>query len=268
MFSIKDVSKYEKIIDNNIIIGLPNLNNSEIKFVGKENILYCEDGVVLNNSELVFQGSNSVIYIGKNNISINVTVNNNSVFRMGRNTYINGKLTAITSEEKHIFFGDNGMASFGVGIRVADPHLIYSTKTYERINPSKSVYVGDHVWIGQSVLLLKGTHIGSGSIIGANSVVAGKKIPSNTSWVGNPAKLIATDIFWDSHCVHSWTSENTLKSQKFNNGDIYIYKFNDEISISFDSIDDLLTKAKTSKEKLDVLLKIAEKNVKNRFAKN
>lgn len=265
MFSVTDVSKYENIIDNNIIIGSPKLNSSEIKFFGKDNILFCEDGVSLNKSNIAFQGSNSVIYIGKNNISIDVIVFNNSVFRFGKNAYINGKLSATTSEEKHIFFGDDCMLSFGVFIRVADPHLIYNTKSFNRVNPSKSVFVGDHVWIGQSVLLLKGTQIFSGSIIGGNSVVAGKAIPSNTSWAGNPAKQIGENVFWDPHCVHSWTSAETEKFKIFDKGEIYIYN-SCKNSLSFEDIDKSLTSACTSSEKLNILKQIAENTNKCRFA--
>ncbi|MBD5535199.1 MAG: hypothetical protein HDQ99_06015 [Lachnospiraceae bacterium] len=267
MLTVTDILKYENIIDNNIIIGAPKLNGSEIEFGGKDNILFCERGVTLNNSIITFGGSNSVMYIGKNNCSLQVTVHNNSVFRLGRNTYINGRLAAICSEEKHIFIGDGCLISFGVNIRVADPHLIYDSKTSERINPSKSVFIGDHVWIGQSALLLKGSQISSGSILGANSVVAGKKVSSNTSWAGNPVKMIATDIFWDSHCVHAWTSEETARFKVFDKRDVYIYT-QSEGSISFEYIDNLLTSAKTSEEKLSVLKDIAEKNDKNRFAKS
>lgn len=207
------------------------------------------------------------MYIGKNNCSMQVTVHNNSVFRLGRNTYINGKLMAICSEEKHIFIGDDCLISFGVHIRVADPHLIYDSKTSERINPSKSVFIGDHVWIGQSVILLKGSQLNSGSIIGANSVVAGKTVPFNTIWAGNPAKMIATDIFWDSHCVHAWTSEETARFKTFDRKDVYIYTQSED-SISFEYIDNCLSHAKTSEEKLNVLKAIAEKNDKNRFAES
>jgi len=255
MLSITDIAKYSDNSENNVVIGSPNLIGSEIKFVGKDNILFCEEGITLKNSTITFQGSNSIVYIGKNNFSINITVHNNSVFRIGKGTYINGRLTAITSEEKHIFFGDDCMVSFGVSIRVADPHLIYSTKTYERINPSKSVFIGDHVWIGQSALLLKGTQIGSGTIIGANAVVAGKKIPSNTSWAGNPAKMVGADIFWDRPCVHAWTRKETMEAKVFDGDDRYVYMYSKN-SISFDYIDNLLTNARTSKEKLDILIQI------------
>lgn len=105
--------------------------------------------------------------------------------------------------------------SFDVWIRTADPHLVYRAEDGRRINPSRDVVIGDHVWLGQSAMLLKGAAIGSGSIVGGAAVVAGKTVPSNTSWAGNPARQIARGIFFDGACVHGWTAEQTAASQTF-----------------------------------------------------
>lgn len=51
------------------------------------------------------------------------------------------------------------------------------------------VSIGDRVWIGENVCILKGVNIGNGCIIGANSVVT-KSIPDGCIVGGNPAKVI------------------------------------------------------------------------------
>lgn len=51
------------------------------------------------------------------------------------------------------------------------------------------IKIGNNVWIGESVSILKGVSIGDGCIIGANSVVT-KSIPEGCIVVGNPAKVI------------------------------------------------------------------------------
>jgi predicted DCC family thiol-disulfide oxidoreductase YuxK len=43
--------------------------------------------------------------------------------------------------------------------------------------------------------------------------VAGKAIPSNTSWAGNPARQIGRGVFFDGACVHGWTCEQTERFQ-------------------------------------------------------
>ena len=56
---------------------------------------------------------------------------------------------------------------------------------------SKSIQLGNYVWIGANCVILKGIQIGDGAIIGAGSCVT-KDIPANQVWAGNPAKLIRT----------------------------------------------------------------------------
>lgn len=51
------------------------------------------------------------------------------------------------------------------------------------------VHIGNNVWLGENVCVLKGVHIGENSIIGAASVVI-KSIPANSIAVGTPAKVI------------------------------------------------------------------------------
>lgn len=54
---------------------------------------------------------------------------------------------------------------------------------------TRAVTIGDHVWIGDQTIILKGVTIGSNSIIGAGSVVTAS-IPSNVVAAGNPCKVI------------------------------------------------------------------------------
>lgn len=182
----------EHISDNRIIADAQksSMDGSKIIFNGSGNILVIEDGVRLDSSTVLFNGSNAVCYLGanKNPYYANLTVNNNSCIFFGRGNYINGKMTLITSEQQNIIIGDDGLFSFGIFIRTADPHLLYDCENCTRINPSKSVFIGDHVWIGQNVLILKGTAVGSGSVIGGAALLSGKSVPSNTVCGGNPAK--------------------------------------------------------------------------------
>ena len=49
--------------------------------------------------------------------------------------------------------------------------------------------VGDRVWIGANVTILKGVTVGDNAVIGAGSVVT-KDIPAQAIAVGNPAKVL------------------------------------------------------------------------------
>lgn len=57
------------------------------------------------------------------------------------------------------------------------------------------VIIGDHVWICSNVSITKGVTIGEGAIISANSVVT-TNIPAHCIASGNPAKVIAENVYW------------------------------------------------------------------------
>lgn len=206
-----------KLEDNKFVGELPRLTNSQININGKNNIFVCENGVSLWNSKIDFNGDNSVLYLSSNSFdyALNISINGNNVCFIGKNNFFNGISTIVLSEAKNVIIGSDCLFSYGISIRVADVHLIYNTKTKERLNYSKSIYIGDHVWLGQSAMILKGTNIGSGSIIGAGTVLSNKIVPSNTTFAGSPARLIKEDTFWVGYSVHPWDEITTLKYSKY-----------------------------------------------------
>lgn len=264
-----------KLGNGNCLLGdLPQLINSNIVINGSGNILICKSPVKLVNSKITFNGNHSIVYLCENKFDyhLDITLYNDAVFYMGHHNYINGALDIILSEQKHCFIGDNCLLSFGIWIRNADPHLVYSCKTNERKNLSKSIFIGDHVWIGQEAMLLKGTQIDSGSIIGARSVVTGKKVPHNEAWGGNPCRKLEEDIFWQDSCVHRWLEEDTQHSLYFENFaekrkiavDAYKFSFHQEESISFAELDQKMSSKKPEHiiQYLDI---ISREKRKNRF---
>ncbi|MGN0544417.1 MAG: acyltransferase [Acutalibacteraceae bacterium] len=266
---MEEITKLATEASQNKVIGNvqnDSIDGAKIIFKGTGNILVIEDGVKLCSSTVLFNGSNAVCYLSanKNPYYINLTINNNGCIYFGRDCYINGKMTLITSEQQNIIIGNEGLFSFGIFIRTADPHLIYDCGSGRRINPSKSVFIGDHVWIGQDVLILKGTTIGSGAIVGGASLLSNKRIPSNTACGGNPAKIIRRGVFFSKECVHTWTDEQS-ENYKTMKTDKYTYKA-DLSTVSPELIDSELKESRTAEERLEVVRKrLVKETGKNRF---
>lgn len=253
MESLNDFANFS-ISENSVFVDSKqsSMTKSIVKFYGKNNQLIVENGVKIVNSKIEFFGNNSIVYISKNKnlVKINTAVYENNVLFIGENVYFNGNLSVILSEEKNVLIGSDCLISFGVWIRTADPHLIYDCDTKSRINPSLSVLIGKHVWIGQQVMILKGATISSGSIVGASSLVPNKQINMNECWAGNPVKLVKRNIFWDSRSVHRFTKET---AQPFNRCESEEYIFKEDRTMSFlkklDSVE-----ANNIKRKLDLIL--------------
>jgi len=91
---------------------------------------------------------------------------------------------------KGITIGDGCVISHDVTIMDSDFHTVIGEE-----ESGLPVIIGDHVWIGSRVLILKGVKIGDGAIIGAGSVVA-KDVPARTAVAGVPARVIRSDVEW------------------------------------------------------------------------
>ncbi len=263
---INQASEVKELKDNQRV-GDIKLNNSKITFRGKGNILWCDNNINLLNSNITFNGDNALIILSKNIHSyiVNISVNNDCLVFFGNDTYINGRLNIVVSEQSNVIIGNECLISFECWIRTADPHIIYDTETRNRINPSKSIFIGDHVWIGQHSFILKGSQVGSGSIIGGMSVVAGKKIESNCSYAGNPAKKIREGVFFTGDCVHTYREKETQQHQVYND-DKYIYSYEAQDIIPFSNLETHLNQLTLAQEKLNYLLEIlCNTQNKNRF---
>lgn len=255
-----------KLKDNEFIGEIPKLTNSQINIKGKNNTLVCEEDVSLWNSRIDFNGNNSILYLSGNTFdyAVNISLNENNICFIGKNNFFNGITTIVLSESKNVIIGADCLFSYEVSIRVADVHLIYHTKTKERLNHSKSIYIGDHVWLGQNALILKGTKIGSGSIIGANSVLSNKTVPSNTTFAGSPARLTKEDTFWLGYSVHPWDEETTEEYSKYDSEN-FVYTPDDK-SLDFDKIETDLNNLSNHDDVILYMLSNLIEAGKNRFS--
>jgi acetyltransferase-like isoleucine patch superfamily enzyme/coenzyme F420-reducing hydrogenase beta subunit/polysaccharide pyruvyl transferase WcaK-like protein len=78
----------------------------------------------------------------------------------------------------------------------SDFHQIIDLKTDTCINASKrGITIGEHVWCGEGVTILKDVTVGGHSVIGSKAVVT-KDVPANVVVVGCPAKVVKENMDW------------------------------------------------------------------------
>lgn len=95
-----------------------------------------------------------------------------------------------------ISIGNEALFSNNIEIHTTDYHKIYD-QYGNYINTPKDIVIGEHVWVGLGVKILKGTQIAKGCVIGAGSVLSGKYVFDNAVLVGNPPRIVRNNIIWD-----------------------------------------------------------------------
>lgn len=177
------------------------LRGFRLKFNGKGNevLLGGENPSALTNLHLEIHGSNHKIIIdggiGAKDLTI-YCADANCLVHVKEDTQISGKTELAVMEGTKILIGKDCLFSANITLRAGDSHSVIDAKTGERINHSKDIIVGDHVWIGNTVIVTKGSVIGEHSVVATGSVVAGKTFPANCAIGGNPAKVIKDGVSW------------------------------------------------------------------------
>lgn len=225
----------------NKIIGSFNLANSKINFVGRNNILVCDNNINFINANLTFNGDNSLVYLRSDvGDAFRLLIYNNSTLYVGKNALFGAGVNINVNESQNVIIGDDGILSNQVKIFSSDYCAIYDSKSKSRKNFSKSIYIGDHVWLGRYAYISRGAKIGSGSIIGDNSfILPNFKVSSNSLVYGNPARIVDKEVFFTKDFVAQFRPDESLQSKQYTS-DVFIFKFVDKETLNTDGIDKIL----------------------------
>jgi maltose O-acetyltransferase len=117
------------------------------------------------------------------------TRNPNAKIVIGEASWFNNNVSIVANQQ--ITIGDRCAIGDLVSIYDCDYHEINPATRYRSTGLTKPVRIGNNVWLGSRVIVLKGVTIGDNSVIAAASVVT-KPIPANCIAAGNPARVIRT----------------------------------------------------------------------------
>ena len=143
---------------------------------------------ISKTGKLIIKGSKACF-----NYKNMVLIHSGGTMEIGNNFYANG--LAEFNCKKKLSFGDDVLISVHVMFLDTDYHHIYNSKN-EKINPDKDVVIGNKVWIGCNVTILKGSIINDNIIVGAGSLVSGSLTNSGSIYSGNPIVQIRDGITW------------------------------------------------------------------------
>jgi acetyltransferase-like isoleucine patch superfamily enzyme len=155
---------------------------NNVRFYGKTFFKRYPKSIIQVGSGCEFLSSPNSNLIGINRPCSISTLTEEAVLEIGDNCGFSGTVIGAFSKIK---IGNN--VRFGANTLVTDSDWHPEDK---RVGPAKPVTIGNNVWLGINVVVLKGVEIGENTVIGANSLVT-KNIPANVIAAGNPCKEIA-----------------------------------------------------------------------------
>ena len=148
-----------------------------------------KQGVVIGKNVKRLNKYVKVVLSENSKIHDNVTIFGDGVIELGKNTSV--------GENSWIYANKNGGVKFGDNVNcAANLYLIdsdHGTKKGVPMNAqpmvSEKVNIGNDVWIGANVTILKGVALGDGCVVGACSCVT-KSFANDSIICGVPAKVI------------------------------------------------------------------------------
>lgn len=218
MSDIKIDEKGNRVVSSS---AYPKLN---IVFAGENNLLILNGDFSNKKITIQFPSNNGVCIIGdKGNYSGRIRVGYNCLVLIGNGVTCTSPCEIFTAEGSKVVIGDDCMIASGNEIRAEDSHAIYSVETGERLNKSKDILIGEHVWIANHACVLSGTVINYGCTVAHSAVVKGK-FKNNCILSGIPAKCAKRDAIWERVNIafsEPWVRENVHSQNLYHTKHLY-----------------------------------------------
>lgn len=143
------------------------------------------------------QKGTKIVFEGKATICnpVYLTVNHSGVVKFGSNFQSNTNF--VLSSANAVTFGADCLVAWNVILIDGDGHSIYLPNSDKRYNDPKPIIIGNHVWIGSNVTILKGSKVADGDIISSGAIVSGVFDAQNVIIGGVPAKILKRDVLWE-----------------------------------------------------------------------
>lgn len=174
------------------------LKNVSIKIEGSNNQISIDKLTFIRESRISIKGRNNTIIIGQycgiNELEVIIEDDNNTII-IGDKSTIGGLTHLACLEGCSISIGEDCMFSKDITFRTGDSHSIVDLNG-SRMNISKDIFIGNHVWIGNKAILLKGSTLKDNSIVATGSVVTKSFDVGNVIIAGSPARIVKENVTW------------------------------------------------------------------------
>lgn len=184
---------------NLLAFGKGQYTGNSFAIGGGHNAIRIGEGCNVTNVKFEIFGSYNTIVIGNRVILRDALIHlgdDGNCLSIGDDTGIGVGFRVSILEGSSVSIGNDCMFSGNVSLMNSDAHSIIDLKTNDRINKASDIFVGNHVWFGQDVTVLKGAKICDNTVIGNRSMVTKGEYEGNSVYVGSPARLLREGIQW------------------------------------------------------------------------
>jgi acetyltransferase-like isoleucine patch superfamily enzyme len=206
--------------NNKIELEEKYIGTIEISVKGNNNNININSSVITGTLVINVEGNGHEIIISENVLVSDIlnifVIDNYSKIFIGERTTFEETSIAIADDNNSIVIGKDCMFARKTSLIASDFHSIIDINSGKRINFATGIHIGDHVWIGGDVKVLKNSNINLNSVIASNAVVSGN-IPSNCIAGGLPAKVIKKDITWERERIKENKEDITIEDIDFSN---------------------------------------------------
>lgn len=166
---------------------------------GAGNTVIIGDYARLKNCRFHIEGTGNTVIIGNwcfcDHADFWIEDDGNTI-SLGEHTALCGDIQLAAMEGTSITIGADCLFSSPVRLRTGDSHSLLDQETGRRLNPSRSITIGKHVWVGTQATILKGAQIPDGCVVGACSLLTGNYSTPNAVLAGVPARELRQNVSW------------------------------------------------------------------------
>ena len=172
---------------------------------GNGNQILIADTEGLSRLHVQIHGNDNRIVIGRNSELNGLVVccgnhvaAHGTELRIGDETSIEpGGRFYLYNSGNRLHIGSECMLSNHITVRCGEsPHLIFERDSGAYLDVSEGVFIGNHVWVGESVYITKAASVGDDCIVGACSVLTKRFDTTHAALAGNPARVVREGVQW------------------------------------------------------------------------
>lgn len=189
------------IVQNGKEIETTNISGLKVEWLGNGGILRCYAPVEFVNTTIQI-GNSGLVEISENSHIRNLFMrcaSEESSVKIGKNFSIESGqfILARGQRNQSLIIGNNCLFSSNIFIQTSDGHAILDMAGNVLNNNGGQIVIGNHVWLGHGVSVLKKAQIADDTIVAESAVVSKSFSRNNCILAGVPAKIIKIDVNWD-----------------------------------------------------------------------